>query len=442
MKNGSALLAPFHLAPNAGIVLAVSGGVDSMVLLTLLAPLHGAQIRLTVAHFDHALRPTSQEEQALVVSYAQTLGVPVVTGQWVVADHPKVGLEAAARTARYRFLTQVVKETGAMALVTAHHADDQLETMLFRLARGGHLSGLAGIRADRRQFSTRVLRPLLAVPKTELRAYAQAHAVPSAEDASNASDAFSRNRLRQFVVPGLKRENPQAAVHANQFATDLQATLQLADQAMDGLLTRAQIREFTWNWRQLVPEPVAIQRLLVMRALKTADLTAPRSLIDQVLAVLQDGAGTRTFDLAANARVVVSYHRLALETQPEIPIDQAGFTLTPDAGWHAFENGVIGLFTALPVDSQRLVNLAAAAPVTIRHPRAGDVVRLANGHHQPVRRWLINTKVPQPDRAGWWLASQGAHVIWVQGMQPQQLFQARETGIIAAVLAFRPNPKK
>ena len=152
----------FGFAPHTRVLVAVSGGVDSMVLLNL--AVKAADLDVVVATFDHRLRPESQQEQAFVVAAAQQLQVPVVTGQWRRSDGQPTS-EAAARQARYAFLAATAAEQHAEVVMTAHHADDQLETILFRLARSGDPAALIGIRADRAWHGRRLVRPLLPYSK-------------------------------------------------------------------------------------------------------------------------------------------------------------------------------------------------------------------------------------------------------------------------------------
>ena len=193
------------LAGGDGVVVGVSGGVDSMTLLHLMRfrPAEPA-VRLHAAHIDHRMRPGSAEDAAWVGRVCDGWGIPF---HLRTAGGP-VATEARGRELRYRFFEEVRSGIGDNAVtMTAHTADDQAETVLFRAARGSGPRGLAGIRAER---SPSVLRPLLPFRRAEIEAFASERGVPFREDPSNADLRWTRNRLRHSVLPALEEAVPGA----------------------------------------------------------------------------------------------------------------------------------------------------------------------------------------------------------------------------------------
>ncbi|AOG00679.1 tRNA(Ile)-lysidine synthetase [Blastomonas sp. RAC04] len=194
---------------DAALLLAVSGGPDSMAMLDMVR--RGWAGPVSAATVDHRLRPESAGEAAMVADYCASIAVPHVT---LCPDAPITGnLQSAARTTRYRLLAQAAARAGAEFIVTAHHADDQLETMLMRLARGSGVDGLAAVRAKNGQ----VIRPILCLRKAELERYCADQAIPFVRDPSNASPDFDRVRMRaalgQFdVVDPLQAVRSAAAL--------------------------------------------------------------------------------------------------------------------------------------------------------------------------------------------------------------------------------------
>ncbi|MFC1575609.1 tRNA lysidine(34) synthetase TilS [Gemmatimonadota bacterium] len=181
-----------------GIVVAVSGGLDSVVLLHLLRFSPGLPaLDIRAAHFDHRMRPGSPDDAAWVRGLCRAWGVPLHLGE---ADPPPAS-EEEAREARYRFLLGVFEEVGARWLLTAHHADDQAETVLFRILRGTGLPGLAGIPHRR---PPGILRPLLPFTRKELVGYAGDRGIRPRPDPSNFDTRFSRNFLRRNLLPGVE----------------------------------------------------------------------------------------------------------------------------------------------------------------------------------------------------------------------------------------------
>ena len=188
--------------PTVGV--AVSGGVDSMCLLHAFVSMGQNVVAL---HVEHGIRgEDSLADMRLVEDYCRTLGVPCLSTRVdapALAEQRRIGLETAARTLRYRFFRQVLDEGKADVVATAHHLDDQAETVLTHLLRGSGLQGLTGIR-DREGY----VRPLLGVSREDIVRYAKEHGVPYSEDATNLDTDYTRNWLRHDLLPQVETRYP------------------------------------------------------------------------------------------------------------------------------------------------------------------------------------------------------------------------------------------
>ena len=226
------------------VLCAVSGGLDSMCLLHFMHTWGSERgYAVTAAHFNHQLRPgTSDRDEAFVRDVCRQWGVPLSVGREDVRTLAKEGgwtLEEAGRRARYAFLTQTARDTGCAAVLTAHHADDQAETVLLNLVRGAGIRGLAGIPPER----DGILRPFLDVTRAELEAYAAAHGFAHVEDETNADpDAAARNLLRLKIVPLLKELNPRAVEHIAHTAAVVRTVDAEMEDAAGRCLARAVVR--------------------------------------------------------------------------------------------------------------------------------------------------------------------------------------------------------
>jgi tRNA(Ile)-lysidine synthase len=199
------LFADFKNAP--ALVLAVSGGPDSVALMWLAARWRKALSRgpqLLAVTVDHALRAESAREAAEVKRLARTLDLPHRTLRWIGAK-PKSGMPAAAREARYSLLVRAARSARATHIVTAHTRDDQAETLLMRLLRGSGIAGLSAMAAARDHDGLVLARPLLNVPKSRLIATLNKARIPFADDPTNRDTAFTRSRLRA-LMPQLAAE--------------------------------------------------------------------------------------------------------------------------------------------------------------------------------------------------------------------------------------------
>lgn len=189
------------------LILAISGGPDSIALLLLAARWRASRKRgptLVAVTVDHGLRVESKREANAVKKLARSLGVPHRTLRWT-GRKPKTGLQQAARNARYKLLAEAARKADGRHMLTAHTLDDQAETVLIRLARGSGVSGLAAMARSTEIEGVTLVRPLLDIPKSRLIATVKAAGVPFADDPSNRDPRFTRARLRG-LLPVLERE--------------------------------------------------------------------------------------------------------------------------------------------------------------------------------------------------------------------------------------------
>jgi tRNA(Ile)-lysidine synthase len=225
------------LAAGEGVVVAFSGGPDSTALLWGMSRLAAARgLRLTAAHFDHALDPGSRQRAEGAARLAATLGVALVTER--ATAHPggepaRESPEAAARRARYDFLERTRAALGARFIATAHHRDDQAETVLLRLLFGSGLAGLAGIRP----LHGAVVRPLLTLPRRRLLDALAAAGLAALDDPTNRALSVPRNRVRHRLLPALTAAEPGGAAELAERLAGLAAKARGAALAIDRRLS-------------------------------------------------------------------------------------------------------------------------------------------------------------------------------------------------------------
>jgi tRNA(Ile)-lysidine synthase len=233
-QNAKRLFAAWKAAP--AIVLAVSGGPDSIALMWLAARWRSTLARgprLVAVTVDHGLRAEAAGEARDVKRLARTLDLQHRTMRWT-GDKPKTGLAAAARTARYRLLAQAARASGATHILTAHTRDDQAETLLMRLLRGSGISGLAAMARESERDGVRLARPFLHVSKSQLVATLKKAKIGFADDPTNRDTSFTRPRLRA-IMPVLAAEGGDARNLAR-----LASRLARANQAVEVLVDGAE----------------------------------------------------------------------------------------------------------------------------------------------------------------------------------------------------------
>lgn len=211
----------YEISAHDSIVVGVSGGIDSMVLLHILCKLHPAK-QIIVCHIDHSLREASRADALFVQETCNRLGVVCESHRVPIAQiasERKMSIEAVGREIRYQFFEQVRALCKGRFIVTAHHKNDSVETMLANLIRGARLRGLSGIRE--RQGS--LLRPLLTLSKEEITLYATANAIEYREDETNADTTLQRNWIRHEILPSMQQVNPKVVDTLAEFAQYAQA---------------------------------------------------------------------------------------------------------------------------------------------------------------------------------------------------------------------------
>lgn len=268
------------LPAGSRILVAVSGGADSLALLLGLQRVaHEFGLELTAAHLHHGLRGSDADgDLRFVRAMCRRLGVPCEAARWDARRRmARRGLtgQAGLRTLRREFLQDAAEHAGAVAIATAHTADDQLETLLLRIGRGSGLTGLAGIRPRQGLF----IRPLLEATRADVEADLRNAGQEWREDGSNASPHYTRNRIRHIAIPGLVaalhpgRDQARARDGLARQAAQAARALREAGAALDRHWTRPlllsagriQGQESTLDSRGVAPYPAAAQRMVLRR---------------------------------------------------------------------------------------------------------------------------------------------------------------------------------
>lgn len=281
--------APIAITQTTPIAVALSGGVDSVVLLTALHRL-GVHRELRCIHIDHQLHPDSGEWSRFCRALAADLGVACYSRR-VECERSGQSVEAAARAARYAAFAEVMR--AGEVLLTAHHADDQLETMMYRMLRGTGVEGLRGIRAFEAFGRGYLMRPLLAETRSAIVDQARAWGLRWREDSSNEDPRFDRNFLRHCVLPVMRERWPHAARAAARLgsaaedAAEIAAALAVADLAGIDELDRLPLE-------RLAGLPPARRRNVVRYALRARALPVPGAAALQRVCALADSAATQS----------------------------------------------------------------------------------------------------------------------------------------------------
>jgi tRNA(Ile)-lysidine synthase len=414
----------------ARLVVAVSGGADSMALLDVLASC-GMDLSLVVAHFNHRLRGAeSDADAAFVREAALRYGLPLREGGDDVREICRAngwGLEEGGRNARYGFLQRVMEEEGAEGVVLGHHADDQAETVLMRLLRGAGPRGLSGM-ASRSGWK---IRPLLALRREEIEAYLGQRSLPWHTDSSNADASYLRNRIRHRLVPSLHEYNPAVVSRLVSTAAVCAAESEVLDDLSREAFARFAHREpdtVVLRLEQLLGEKKGLRLRLYDAAIR---------------AIKGDAAGIGAVHLLAVDDAVKSLRQHLSLSLPGLTVsrgyDSVSFrTAGGAAAPEPFEIAVRGAGT-YPIPGGRSVQIglrsftgydfcdgtevfdpdAAPFPWSIRSFRNGDRINpFGMTGTKKVKDLFIELKVPLPERRRVpLLFDAGGNLLWICGLR-------------------------
>ena len=363
------------VTPGDRVVCAVSGGADSMALLWsfyLLREKLG--IRLAAAHFNHGLRgEESDRDEAFVRDFCHRYDIALHVGSGEVKAGKK-GLEAAAREARYGFFATLEGK-----IATAHTADDNAETVLMHLIRGTGLDGLGGIAP----VSGRVIRPMLGITRKEVVAFLEEYHISHIEDSSNAADAFLRNRLRHYVMPLLKQENPRLAENLSEMAMVLRqdaAALKALDTGETGVSYLRQL-------------PEALRSRALARFLKENGVPEPeRSHIRMADALVFSEKPSAWAAFPGGVIIAREYDRLVRRNdtkciektvlQPGQVVELPALSLR------------VRYFPAEEIcNTKEIFTVNTNGPVVLRSRQTGDAIRLNIGT-QTLKKLFVDRKIP------------------------------------------------
>ena len=395
-----------QVAAGRRLVLAVSGGRDSMTLLHAVAAIAPDSIA-GVAAYDHGTGSAATRAVALAASTAARLGLPVFVGRAALPG----ATEAEWRNARREFFDDVAARTGG-SIATGHTRDDQIETVLMRVMRDAGARGLAGLYAD-----TGVVRPLLDCSRAEVAAYARERHLDWIDDPSNESLAFLRNRVRRDLLPALSRVVPgfadallELARRASDWRFEVDAIAVMMGSAERSRATysvaAADLAAFTREQLAVLWPALAARAGLVMDRRGTARAAA-------FTAVSRPGARVQIsggWELARTRdRFELSRCRIAVEPY-------GTRRLMPDLRLGAWRFSAARNGLGQSVDPW-IAQLPADADLSVRPWRPGDRMRLAPGRWRRVKRFLSDARVSGARRGEWPVVLAGDEIVWIPGVR-------------------------
>lgn len=437
------------LMPGQKVVVAVSGGPDSLCLLHILHSLAGRLgISLHVAHIHHRLRAEADAEAVAVKKWAIGLGLPVTVRRVDVKalqNRRRHSLQDGARRARYQALLSIARQYGASSIATAHHRDDLVETLLMRLLGGSGLDGLKGIPVKRQlAFGMNVIRPFHNVPREEIETYCRIHNLAPLLDPSNEQPVYLRNRIRLKLLPFLEAE---FGPHVRRAIARTAGLLEADSRLLQGLAGKAYEETvhtgagtLSWYIPAMQQLPEALQARVIRTALWAAGVNRPAVVhVRQVMALMASRLPSAQHPLPGGLRAYRQYNTLFLgatlsekpaEEIKEVTLQLPGKTYLPWSKKWIHAEMIPARSLANPVGARDEAFLAAdklSLPLTARQRKAGDTMHpLGSPGARKVKKILADRKVPREDRDCLPLIISGGQIAWIGGVETAEPFRVTQ----------------
>ena len=386
------------------LVVSVSGGVDSMVLLDFLRRL---ELKVVVVHFNHQKRANSQKEADLVREYTEKYNLPFNYFKLTINSSD---FQNRARILRHRHLEEVAHRLKTPYIVTAHHLDDVLETILINLTRGSNIHGYAGMRQITQIGNYTYVKPLLYHDKEALIDFASRMKVPYMEDESNYTTEYLRNRYRLTLVPIMKQENQNLLQAVKQYNLQLNAAFDsIREQTLEYIEGRDNI-----NIPQFRPLNRAVQEDIIAYMLESKSVNVNYRLIERIRNVLLSKKPNQTINLSNQLQLVKFYEKAEIKPASEFYFKKIRIKESdPKSKVHLDEFSYSSKrinTTALQV---RIPYEDIEFPLWARNRLDGDILEYDYGRKK-LKKFLIDEKMPMEERQNLWIITDNQdRILWI-----------------------------
>ena len=390
-------------------VLAVSGGIDSMVMLHCFAA-YCPRPNFSVVTVNHGIRTEAQSDCEFVKRYCGELGVSCeiyIVNVPEYSKESKLSEETAARILRYKVLDGIDCDYVCLA----HHQGDNAETVLMHVLRGSGALGASGIKRQNGKY----LRPLLDMSRDEIERYASEHNVPFVNDSTNDETKYTRNYIRKKIIPALKELNPSAEQNIIRFAENIAADNEYLDSLAD-----ISTVEFSFNSARIPvslliqPQPIAYRILSKTFRQLGVVKDVERTHVDAIIGLAQGQGGRKAYlpfgYIAVNDYEYVTIEQLEITDESEYELPSAlGQTVTPV--------GVVEVSQTERTDCLKIDVNKLPVDAVFRFKRQGDVFAKFGGGSKPLKKYLIDRKIPQRQRQNLLLVASGNEVFVILGVE-------------------------
>ncbi|MFD1015125.1 tRNA lysidine(34) synthetase TilS [Winogradskyella rapida] len=407
------------------LIIAISGGIDSVVLAHLC---YAMGLDIALAHCNFKLRASeSDKDEAFVVALADTLGVEVFVQHFDTQQYSEIhkcSIQMAARELRYDWFAELAQQLHYDYILTAHHADDNLETFLINFTRGTGLNGLTGIP----MINNNIVRPLLPFSRHQIETYVKAHQITWREDASNASRKYLRNKLRHEVVPLLKEINPQLLASFRSTMTNLKDSADIVEDSLSDFLKKALVADNQYGQTFKVAEfkKHSNPKAYMFEIFKHCGFTEWNDVVNLLEA--QSGKMVKS-----NTHRLIKHREFLILADLE-PAENGETSILIEADNNAVDTPIGELrledVEVRPEASKNSIFVDKELlkfPLELRLWKAGDVFQpLGMIGKKKVSKYLKDEKVSLVEKEQTWVLTSGDKVVWLVGKRADGRFKVTE----------------
>lgn len=432
-------LEEFNFQENDTVVLGCSAGPDSMALFYMLLELKEKyKLNIVCAHVNHNKRKQSIEEQAFLEDFCKKQKVIFET--MIIEKYGDDNFHNEARNIRYHFFEDVVLKYDAKYLMTAHHGDDLIETILMRIARGSNLQGYSGFQEIVDMDNYQIIRPLINYTKAEILEYDKKHHVTYYVDESNKDDKYTRNRYRKYVLPFLKEENPDIHLKFLKFSRNLKEASKYIEQQRDKAMKKV-VKDEKINIEEFLNIEEYLQKeilyYLVSEYYQDDLLLISDRHIDLMLDIIHRKKSNIEINLPNDVCAIKSYNNFYLKRNTE-EINQ--YEIQFDTYSKLPNSHIIEKVKDVEGNSNNICRLNSSEislPLTIRTRNVGDkiAVKGLNGTKK-VKDIFIDKKIPLGQRDIWPIVTDAkGDIVWIPGLKKSK-FDKKKSEIYDIILEY------
>ncbi len=398
-----------YLSTGDVVIACISGGPDSMCLLSLLEKIK--DLNIILAHVNHKVRKESDDEEKYLRKYAKdhNMTFELLT----ITDYSSDNFEAEARKKRYIFFNELLNKYKAKYIITAHHGDDLVETILMRLSRGSSLSGYAGIVYEDGKY----LRPLLLTTKDEIIKYNKDNNITYFNDYTNDEDDHTRNRYRHKILPLLKKENPKLHEKYFEFSKELNECDKYLKRYIESLNV---IKDNYIDIKRFLELDEFIQRKIIEDYIgniqKTRQFEVSKKTVEDILKVIKNNKSNIKYSLKDNLIAKKAYNKFEIIVNTLKEDYEEVFS-------HSFQNNMFKIKEVSKEEKNdnyviRLNSKEIMLPLIIRNKREKDVIDVKNLGHKKVKDIFIDCKIDIDERSSWPIVTDSNGIIlWIPGIK-------------------------